>query len=98
MFAGVGVGIAVAGVLCLVLMRWRAGSAQAWLALGSAPLVGTAAIWRVFDAVRAARGTARARGGGTALGRRPVRLVVCYGAFGFGYIIPGTFLPTWPGS
>ena len=94
-FSGVGVGIAVAGGLCLALMRWHAGSAQAWQASGGLALIGTAAIW------------ARLRGGASAdvervkrneslplaWDRDVVRLVLCYGTFGFGYIIPATFVP-----
>src|SRR3982750_3715320 len=33
-FAGVGVGIALAGLACLALMQFRAHASQAWLALG----------------------------------------------------------------
>ena len=33
-FAGVGSGIAAAGLLCIVLTQWQAGSAHAWTALG----------------------------------------------------------------
>ena len=48
-FAGVGVGIAVAGAICLVLMRWSATAAQAWLALGALSAVVTAVVWPVFE-------------------------------------------------
>jgi hypothetical protein len=71
-----------------------ATSARAWIGLGMLSLVGTALTWHTFGA-----------GGNTRLNEGPrstavgwqwdgdsVRLVICYGAFGFGYIIPGTFL------
>jgi MFS family permease len=94
-FAGVGVGIAVAGGFCLVLMARGAGSPYAWTGLGIVSLVATALVWPVFggDGEAAAppgRPPASPGAGRTA---DRVRLVLCYGAFGFGYIIPATFLP-----
>src|SRR5213594_4337560 len=41
-FAGYGVGIATAGVTCIVLMGVRASSAQAWLSLGVLSLAAAA--------------------------------------------------------
>ena len=94
-FAGVGTGIVVAGGFCLILMQSRATSAQAWIGLGMLSLVGTAVIWRTFDAGATARMDEGRRS--TAIewhwDADSVRLVACYGAFGFGYIIPATFLP-----
>jgi MFS family permease len=92
-FAGVGVGIALAGTVCLALMEMRATAAAAWTGLGAIALVLAAVTWPVF------RGDARPAGAAS-VPRRTVarhpdarRLVVCYGAYGFGYIIPATFLP-----
>jgi len=93
-FAGVGTGIALAGVTCLALMRLHATSSRAWVVLGIASLFVTVTIWPVFGAA----------GGASVLERRDVetqlawdgewlRLTLCYGAYGFGYIIPATFLP-----
>jgi len=93
MFSGVGTGIAIAGGLCLVLMQMRAGSAQAWIGLGMIALAGTAAIWRVFGAGAPAEDAGPSTAPGRLWNADAVRLVICYGAFGFGYIIPGTFLP-----
>ena len=94
-FAGVGTGIAIAGGFCLVLTQVGAGSTQAWIGLGVASLVATAATWRMFGAGEAARADGEWRS--MTLARRfdaeTALLVACYGAFGFGYIIPGTFLP-----
>jgi len=94
-FAGTGSGITAAGVFCLVFMHREATSAQAWIGLGVLSLAATAAIWPVFSAhddaprtrdrdriVRGYQWNAEAR-----------LLAICYGAFGFGYIIPATFLP-----
>jgi MFS family permease len=94
-FAGVGTGIALAGGLCLALMHVGAGSARAWIVLGLLSIVLSAAIWVVFGSRTASPGTAaeRASARGMAWDRESLRLVFCYGAFGFGYIIPATFLP-----
>src|SRR5216684_5368893 len=94
-FAGVGTGIAIAGGFCRGLMQANASSAPAWGGLGVIALAGTAAIWRVFGAEDA---PGRDEGRSSAARGRfwdadSLRLVLCYGAFGFGYIIPGTFLP-----
>ena len=94
-FAGVGAGIALAGGLCLALMHAQAGSARAWIVLGVVSLVLSAGVWPLFDAgdeapaMDAAPPPKRA----IAWDRESVRLVLCYGAFGFGYIIPATFVP-----
>lgn len=89
-FAGVGVGIAASGLLCMVLMHLHTSSAHTWEWFGALSLVMAALIWRAFG------GTCRAQ---PAMARRlywsadRIRLALCYGAFGFGYIIPATFLP-----
>ena len=93
-FAGYGVGIAVAGGVCLALMQVATRSRTAWLILGGLSLVLTAVVWRYFaddggrSPVARAELAAPARWDGES-----ARLVICYGAFGFGYIIPATFLP-----
>lgn len=93
-FAGVGVGIAAAGGCSLVVMAGQASSAHAWLSLGILSLVVTALTWPVFlgkdGAPAQSAPTTGHRDGWNA---DFVRLVLCYGAFGFGYIIPATFLP-----
>jgi MFS family permease len=93
-FAGFGVGIAGAGGVCLALMQVSTRSGTAWLIMGGLSLALTATVWRGLDDA-----------GGPSSGARPepaestrwngesVRLVICYGAFGFGYIVPATFLP-----
>ena len=89
-YAGVGAGVVVAGLVCLFAMSIHATSSGAWTSLGIAAIAATAAVWTSFgqgEAVIAAPAPDRAR---------PPdfwRLVLCYGAYGFGYIIPATFLP-----
>jgi len=94
-FAGVGVGVTIAGVACIVLMRSGASSVQAWIAIGALSAAVTALIWRTFDPLTTP--ARRAPAGTPAQARRfdaeSVRLIACYGVFGFGYIIPSTFLP-----
>lgn len=91
-FAGVGTGIAIAGLMCLALTRFDAHSPQAWISMGLLSLTVTLIVWRFFrpsSTVAAAKvGQGRYRWNADAL-----RLVFCYGVFGFGYIIPATFLP-----
>jgi MFS family permease len=89
-FAGVGGGILVTGLLCLAFMRLKVTSMQAWVGLGALAILSTALIWPVTRVLP------------TSEHRLPsvrtwnleaMRLILCYGAFGFAYIIPATFLP-----
>jgi len=90
-FAGVGTGIAVTGLACLVLMANAATSGTAWIVLGAIAAVGSVAIWHAFGVRPAAAGGSGSNG--FTWTAEAWRLVACYGAFGFGYIIPATFLP-----
>jgi MFS family permease len=88
-FSGVGWGIALAGVVCLALMHAGASASQAWIALGAIALAVTALVWPMVGREQSIR-TTRPDFSWTA---DRVRLVICYGAYGFGYIIPATFVP-----
>jgi MFS family permease len=92
-FAGVGAGMALAGGLCLLLMRSGAASPQAWLVLGVASLAIAALTAPVFGTPVTAHVDRPVGVGRYRWTRDGVLIVVCYGVFGFGYIIPATFVP-----
>ncbi|GJE30747.1 hypothetical protein LDDCCGHA_0916 [Methylobacterium oxalidis] len=94
-YTGVGLGIAFAGMLA-----WFGGrqpAAWLWLELGLIAGVSALLVWlqsrgnsTVTPGMEELEGTAVAPDSQS--GHLP--LVLCYGAFGFGYIVPATFLPT----
>ncbi len=93
LFAGVGVGIAAAGLVCMGTMQVRWNSDRTWQLFGVLSLLATLVLWREF------RGPGEAQPPGPRTSTRlhwdrdKWRLMACYGAFGFGYIIPATYLP-----
>jgi predicted MFS family arabinose efflux permease len=95
-FAGVGVGIALTGILCVALAAAGASSRETWMALGFLALAATAAIWPILrggpSKTRSGVHSEIRVGSGSRAGELWM-LVLCYGAFGFAYIIPATFLP-----
>ncbi|RJG09534.1 YbfB/YjiJ family MFS transporter [Massilia cavernae] len=94
-FSGVGIGIALAGLACIGLMRLDAGSTSMWIGLGAVSLAVTGLAWRVFSSTSPAKAAAPANAPSKPFhwNANTIRLVACYGIFGFGYIIPATFLP-----
>jgi MFS family permease len=89
-FAGVGAGILVTGLLCLAFMQAKMTSTQAWVGLGSLAILSTALIWPV---TRTIPKNERKLPSVRRWNLEASRLTFCYGAFGFSYIIPATFLP-----
>lgn len=90
-FAGVGFGIFAAGLVGLATGVLRQPPSRAWILLGACSAAVAIAAWGPM-----ARSPAPAPphgGSGGALDRDLLRRVVCYGALGFGYIVPATFLP-----
>lgn len=93
-FAGVGVGIAVAGLVCMGTMYAGWGSDFTWELFGVLSLVSALLFWQSFSAPIDQPGQSRSATSGRVYWTRDKwRLMACYGAFGFGYIIPATFLP-----
>ena len=91
LFSGVGCGVTLAGLLCLALAQAGASSAQGWIVLGGVALVLVVFIWPVFSGASASAGQQPAvRLAWTA---EAVRLVLCYTAYGFAYVVPATFVP-----
>ena len=93
LYAGVGVGIALAGLWC-----WQGGAAGIapdllWRQLGALALLGLVLVAACVP--RRLAGTAAAVEGhaSTDAPGRDRGLVICYGILGFGYILPATFLP-----
>lgn len=97
-FCGIGVGIAGAGLVALAIGASGAAAARAWLGLGALAAAIAIFVLGVLRRDFAGRGAplAAARSGAAAGRRFPHGarlLVLCYGAYGFGYIVPATFLP-----
>lgn len=90
MFAGVGAGILFAGAAVLVVGASDLTPSAGWFVLGAAAccvaLVAALLIENIAPSVDVDT---------PPLGVDPSawRLIICYGAFGFGYVIPATFLP-----
>jgi MFS family permease len=76
-------------------MKWGAGPVVAWQGLAMVALAGTAAIWHVLRPEHdgRARNARRPADPGYRWSIDSLGLVLCYGALGFGYIIPATFVP-----
>jgi predicted MFS family arabinose efflux permease len=92
-FAGVGAGIVFAGLAVLAIGALGLAPAAAWLFLGgAASVVALFAARFITETAMSASRMQQAPAPG-ALTPAAWRLIVCYGVFGFGYIIPATFLP-----
>jgi MFS family permease len=94
-FAGVGAGIAGAGLLCMLMMQAGIDADRTWQVFGVVSLVLVVSIWPAFG--RQSQAANAVSVPSTPPRRRwqadQRRLIICYGAYGFGYIIPATFLP-----
>jgi len=91
-FGGVGLGTALAGGLCLVFLQLAWSSDRAWIAMGAAALLFTVTIWPGYAGAAAPAAAGSAAVAPLRSGVH-MRLIWSYGCFGFGYIIPATFLP-----
>ena len=93
LYAGVGAGIAIAGTDCLAGGAAGWSPPALWEQLGLLALVLVLPVLWVMarDAQVAAPGDAATAPAAMPAGGRT--LVACYGAMGFGYILPATYLP-----
>lgn len=92
-FSGVGGGIALAGFVCIVGDLRGLSVVNTWYALAAIATLGVLFTWPLWQrddtsAVHPPEPLPRSENG-----LRHWRLIVCYGFFGFGYILPATFLP-----
>src|SRR5262249_47043866 len=91
-FSGVGIGIVFAGLFGLVAGIDAWSSRGTWIALGVVALALAALLWRPLTGYPAPVVQVKMPDIAV-LPRRAIIAAVCYAAFGYGYIIPATFLP-----
>jgi MFS family permease len=97
-YSGVGLGIAVVGVFCMVVARRGVPAQDLWVRLGelAALVMAGPVLWLSWHSgAERTMGLLHVadhphRGDKTAVS---AGIVICYGLFGFGYILPATFLP-----
>lgn len=98
-YTGVGNGISLTGIICLVLVILDASANTAWIMTAIAAAILGMSIWHIFSDKRFAKvANGPANQSPTSMSRKAITseqriLIWCYGISGFGYIIPATFLP-----
>lgn len=90
-FAGVGLGIALAGGWVWVFSGL--GAHTLWWQLGLLAAVLTAAVALMWRQGEPSAATGGAASPDAAVPRGSTAIVLCYGMLGFGYILPATYLP-----
>jgi hypothetical protein len=91
-FSGVGIGIVFAGLFGLAAGIDAWSSRVTWIVLGVVSVALAALLWRPLG-IEAAPAMPADAPAARALPRSAIIAAFCYGVFGFGYIIPATFLP-----
>lgn len=103
-FSGVGSGVALGGLVCLALVALDLSSAFAWVILALLCAALGSVVWHRFPNIAPnpiapntnptdANTAHNARAGHGVDQPRLWRLVTCYGLYGFGYVLPATYLP-----
>ncbi len=95
-FGGVGIGILLSGLACLALTLAGFDSSSIWITFGFAALAVTAMCWQAFGPMAVTHSAASVDRAATSTrrwGAAEWTLIIAYGLYGFGYIIPGTFMP-----
>jgi MFS family permease len=95
LFSGVGIGIAAAGLFCLLLGS-ALPSPQLWIGLAALGALAAILPLMLSRSLPAPPSSPVAAPAATVAAAAPVQtggLVACYTLFGFGYILPATYLP-----
>jgi predicted MFS family arabinose efflux permease len=91
-FSGVGIGICLSGLISLAAGTAALGSRATWLLFGLIAAAFAMILWRQL-AKDNEQAVVELEPGSGRLSRHAWLCVVCYGVFGYGYIIPATYLP-----
>ena len=91
-FAGVGIGIAFTGLVGVAAGVGAWGSPSIWIVLGVIAFSPALLLW-LAHAPDDRSGSRAAPGASGMPWRSALIAAICYSAFGYGYIIPATFLP-----
>jgi Uncharacterised MFS-type transporter YbfB len=91
-YSGVGAGVFLCGLVGLVTGVVKIPPDATWILLAAASAAVAVSCWRALGAATAVAGSPHGAPR-VALPAGTWPLVAAYGAFGFGYIIPATFLP-----
>jgi MFS family permease len=95
LFSGVGIGIAAAGLFCLLLGS-ALPSPQLWIGLAALGALAAILPLMLSRSLPAPPAPAASSAASTVTAAAPAQtggLVACYTLFGFGYILPATYLP-----
>lgn len=92
-YAGVGLGIAFVGLFCVVAAQPGVPSDMLWRDLGMLAALAIAVPLALLARSSRTACAEAAKLPDRNVPRGSLGLVICYGIFGFGYILPATFLP-----